>query len=333
MNKIPKRQYPITTDNVNNLGGKELILKRMVNHYAALTKIKPRIDMSKPFELNKDREPLALYQDIKFHEEYLNVRETYKKVSKVKPYIDNKKPETMGYKKTNQYRSCKEKYDDIEHKRRLEAMSKRILSLGKPHERKKNKDDPIANPTYFFRSPNIDEKSTQLISLQELSEKYKKLNEKEKNKLLLNDVVYKTINQNKRTSTNKRVNTDYRPKTTTGNKKKTLHIDIDPQKYIDIHLHNREKKDTNYYETEPKKINTNQKLLNNGLRYPIYHGNDKQFEKDIIQFIIDNNVASEENFDCFERKLIKRNKDVNGIPRLVKSIIQNVKDNLDADEY
>ena len=55
MSKIPKRKYPITTDNVNNLGGKELILKRMVNHYAALTNIKPRIDTSKPFEFNKDR--------------------------------------------------------------------------------------------------------------------------------------------------------------------------------------------------------------------------------------------------------------------------------------
>jgi hypothetical protein len=329
MSKIPKRKYPITTDNVNNLGGKELILKRMVNHYAALTNIKPRIDMSKPFEFNKDREPLPLYQDIKFLEEYLNVRETYKKVSKVKHYIDNKAPETIGYKKTNQYRSCKEKYDDIEHKRRLEAMSKRILSLGKPHERKKNKDDPIANPTYFFRSPNIDEKSTKLISLDDLRKKYKQLNENEKNKLLLNDVVYKTINQKKPASAKKRVNTEYRPKTTIGNTKKMLHIDIDPKQYIDIHLHNREKKDMDYYETEPQKISTKQKLLNKRLQYPRHTGNDKDFENDILQFIIQNNIASDEEFDCFEKELIERNKEKR---LLIKSIIQKIKDALDGDD-
>ena len=38
------RNYPITTDNVRNVGGKDMILTRMVNHYSALSKAKPVVD-------------------------------------------------------------------------------------------------------------------------------------------------------------------------------------------------------------------------------------------------------------------------------------------------
>ena len=42
------RNYPITTDNVRNVGGKDMILTRMVNHYSALSRIKPIVDTKAP---------------------------------------------------------------------------------------------------------------------------------------------------------------------------------------------------------------------------------------------------------------------------------------------
>jgi hypothetical protein len=107
-------------------------------------------------------------------EEYFNVRQTYKGVSNVKPQIDAKQPFTFNMGKKNKHQSAKDKFDDFEHVRRLNAMSKRILSLGKPHERKKNIHDPIANPTYFFRKAG-DDKGIKLISLENFNEKLKEL--------------------------------------------------------------------------------------------------------------------------------------------------------------
>ena len=69
-------------------------------------------------------------------------------------------------------------------------MQKRVFSFGKMHERKKNRFDPIANPTYFFffflkHDPKGE--ATKLITLKNLNEKLRMMNEKEKekNKLLL----------------------------------------------------------------------------------------------------------------------------------------------------
>ena len=89
MSKMPIRNYPITTDNVNNLGGKELILKRMVNHYNALTKVKAKIDDSTPF-LGIKKTESEKRRNLNQKEEFRNVREAYKKVSSVKAYVDNK---------------------------------------------------------------------------------------------------------------------------------------------------------------------------------------------------------------------------------------------------
>ena len=196
MSKFPKRNYPITTDNVKNLGGKDIILHRMVNHYTALTQAKPKIDIQPPFEFDKDKFAQNKATNVRERnlKEFHNVRETYKKVSSVKPYIDNSKPETLKVKPKGKYKSCKEQYDNMEHLRILEAMSKRIMSLGKPHERKKNKDDPLAHPTFFFRSPNIgkdkdSQKATKLISLDTLNQRLKELD----NKMLLSNSIYKTI--------------------------------------------------------------------------------------------------------------------------------------------
>lgn len=143
------RNYPITTDNVKNVGGKDMILSSMVNHYSALSQAKPVIDTKAPHPPVK-KTFHEIKGDLYRREQFLNVREAYKKVSNVKHYVDDKKPKTYNMKPKNCFKSVKEKYEEIEHLRTLKAMSKRILSIGKMHERKKNRHDPIANPTYFF---------------------------------------------------------------------------------------------------------------------------------------------------------------------------------------
>jgi hypothetical protein len=123
-------QNLVAIDDVRTMGGKDLVLKRLVNHYKALANVKPKIVIEPP--LQKINSGKTLLKTKIFHnQEYYNVRQTYKGVSKVKPVIDANKPFTfeMGKGKTNQ--NAKEKFEDFEHIRRLNAMSKRILSIGK----------------------------------------------------------------------------------------------------------------------------------------------------------------------------------------------------------
>ena len=253
------RKYPITTDNVKHVGGKDMILSRMVNHYRALSQAKPVIDTKTPF-LGVKKTPHEIKGDLFRREQFHNVREAYKKVSNVKSYVDNKKPETYNMKPKNCFKSVKEKYEDIEHLRVLKAMSKRILSIGKMHERKKNRFDPIANPTYFFlnaqnkRDPKNE--ATKLISLKNLNEKYKIINEKEKKKLLLGQTVHDAVDNidvdnwiqkcNKNITRPKSAKQSYNNYHDDGmNKNKKIKtnailMEYNPEKFIKIHKFNRE---------------------------------------------------------------------------------------------
>jgi len=124
------------------------------------------------------------------------------------------------------------------------------------HERKKNKDDPIANPIYFFRNPNeknnIDNttnKAAKLISLKTLNERLKNLNEEEKNKMLLGETVYKTIKEERENKP--RPKSSLYPLVKT-NKKNLGYIEYEPEKYIKMHNLNRFG-DGNYIINEHKK--------------------------------------------------------------------------------
>lgn len=352
MSKFPKRNYPITTDNVKNIGGKDMILKRMVNHYSALTQAKPKVDLNPPFEFDRDKftQNKALHVREKNLKEFHNVRQTYKKVSTVKPYIDNSKPETLKVKPKGKYRSCKEQYDNMEHLRILEAMSKRILSIGKPHERRKNKDDPIANPTYFFRSPDAkdkdSDKATKLISLDALNLRLKEVNKKQKNKMLLSETIYKTL-QKKGNSTNalneraKSSLINRRPQTSKN--KRIGYVDIEPEKYIQIHLQNRgdetfqrkyntQKTNIELKENEMDMSTGVKRLMKKKLIFPLYDTDEDEFKEDITQFIIENRVVTDEEFNYITKEIIKKNHNVEGItPSKIEEIINNIKSTLDEE--
>ena len=166
--KRPKSANKIHNDDVKTFGGKEVVLNRLVNHYKAIANVKPKVIIEPPHP-HVDAGKNKLKREEEYHKNH-NVRETYKGVARVKAAVDTNKPFTFNMGRSIKMQSGKEVFEDFEHVRRLNAMSKRILSLGKPHERRKNKFDPIANPAYFFRKPG-DNKAIQLVSLDKFSEK------------------------------------------------------------------------------------------------------------------------------------------------------------------
>ena len=372
------RNYPITTDNVRNVGGKDMILTHMVNHYSALSKAKPVVDTKTPF-LGVKKTPHEIKGDLYRREQFLNVREAYKKVSNVKHYVDDKEPSTYNKKLKNCYKSAKEKYANIEHLRTLKAMSKRILAIGKMHERKKNRFDPIYNPTYFFLNAqnkhDPKNEATKLISLKKLNEQYKIINEDERKKLLLGDEVYEAIDDvdvdkwwekpKKKPKRPKSAANKYNVSNdgmNNKNKKGTNPIskEYDPEKFIKIHKFNREnegdkimqKRQKQKKEEEKKnkirnsnkstktKFMTLKEQINKGLllnQIPIYiyskeKGEDysiNEFKDNIRQFIIQNRIFRDEDFDVLTEELVKKNEN-NKISRaVILKIISELKNELD----
>ena len=380
------RNYPITTDNVRNVGGKDMILTRMVNHYSALSQIKPVVDTKAPHPRIK-KTPHEIKGDLYRREQFHNVREAYKKVSNVQHYVDDKKPVTYDMKPKNNFKSVKEKYADIEHLRTLKAMSQRILSIGKMHERRKNRYDPISNPTYFFmnalgkRDPKNE--ATKLISLKNLNEKYKNLNKAERNKLLLGSEVYdavedidvdnwiqkckknitrpkSAVNKNKnKNKDNINNNTNYDV-----NKKgmnSTL-VEYNPEKFMQIHKFNRENegekiiqrrkkkeeeknkknKSTTSFNTTKSKSMTFKSKINKGMLFdqiPLYkeiepNGENNslmQFHTDILQFIIQNNVFKDEDFNILIEQLVKKNASNKNVTRaIIERIVSEIKTDLET---
>lgn len=373
------RNYPITTDNVKNVGGKDMILSSMVNHYSALSQAKPVIDTKAPHPPVK-KTFHEIKGDLYRREQFLNVREAYKKVSNVKHYVDDKKPKTYNMKPKNCFKSVKEKYEEIEHLRTLKAMSKRILSIGKMHERKKNRHDPIANPTYFFLNAQNknDPKSeaTKLISLKNLNEKLRSLNEKDKNKLLLGNMVYEAVDNidvdnwlhkcNKNITRPKSAaqnnNNVYTDNINNKNKQKNTNailMEYNPEKFMKIHKFNRENegdkiiKKRNKKKEEEKKKNKNmnnmsksksmtlQSKINKGLlinKIPIYSDEEpngvdyalNKFIDDVRQFIIDNNIYRDEDFDVLIRELNKKNNNKRNITKSnIEKTVLDIKNDLE----
>ena len=67
-----------------------------------------------------------------------------------------------------------------------------LTQYAQPIDRKKNRNDPITNPIYFFKKPN-DEKAIKLVSLNNFNEKIKEIHKNNINKVsLLQDAIIET---------------------------------------------------------------------------------------------------------------------------------------------
>ena len=125
------------------------------------------------------------------------------------------------------------------------------------------------------------------------------------------------------------------------NKKNLGYVEYDPEKYILMHTLNREG-EGNYIVTQHKKElekknkkkkdsqkskNASSKIISQNL--PIFQNDEEQFEKDIIQFIIQNRIYSDNDFDIMENEIIKKNEDSNIDISQIHHIIQRIKEKLE----
>lgn len=152
----------------------------------------------------------------------------------------------------------------------------RYLFILKPYERKKNENDPVSNPTYFFRKPG-DDNAIKLISLDNFNKKLHEINDKNNNKELLSEEIYKKIGKanerphsvmqlthTKSTKTFVKYSTnaiDNKPK---NDKKQTIYTlaHVNPKKLIDSHLNLRYTVQRDEKEEEEKIRSTQNKNSN-----------------------------------------------------------------------
>ncbi len=121
------------------------------------------------------------------------------------------------------------------------------------------------------------------------------------------------------------------------------YIEYAPEKYILIHTLNREG-DGNYIVNQHKKElekknkkKSNKDSKNNknisskiiSQNFPLFNNDDEQFEKDILQFVIQNRIYSDNDFDMMENGIIKNNENNNIEISKIHNIIQRIKDKLE----
>lgn len=142
-----------------NVGGRDAIRKRVLDHHAAIVQMKPTFDSQKPPKPHVDAgvDPeKKRNRPFKTAPDFSEVMVAFKKVAnKNKGYIDNKEPEAATvFKKFIPKQAKKEKFISQEHEFHLKSQRRKIENMGKSFaERKKNAFDPIAHPSLFFRKP------------------------------------------------------------------------------------------------------------------------------------------------------------------------------------
>eukprot|EP00357_Protocruzia_adherens_P030023 CAMPEP_0114992962 /NCGR_PEP_ID=MMETSP0216-20121206/12250_1 /TAXON_ID=223996 /ORGANISM="Protocruzia adherens, Strain Boccale" /LENGTH=151 /DNA_ID=CAMNT_0002356521 /DNA_START=29 /DNA_END=481 /DNA_ORIENTATION=+ len=144
------------TPDLRNTGGRDAVIERLNSHQSALLRAKPTMNTRvKPHpHVNAPKRKKGQYYPTatKHVDDYGEVREAFRRVSVVKKGLDNGKPKTFKMsKKLSQNRNRKPNFEQTEHMNNLASLQRRLGNLGSWSQRKKNPNDPIANPTYIFR--------------------------------------------------------------------------------------------------------------------------------------------------------------------------------------
>lgn len=116
--------------------------------------------------------------DPKFYEQ----REVQRRVANVKASDDWSKPKTFGRAAAmSHHRQLKaSQHEKTEHLREMNSLKQRINAVGTWQHRKKNTQDPLANPVWFFKGKNRDPDSEKLLSLGTFEQRLKEQTRKEK---------------------------------------------------------------------------------------------------------------------------------------------------------
>lgn len=75
---------------VRNCGGKETVIKGMVNHYKAVVGMKSVLKIEPPRDhvaKSQKKKISIIFNNLGYNDEYINVRHTYKGVAKIKKSI------------------------------------------------------------------------------------------------------------------------------------------------------------------------------------------------------------------------------------------------------
>lgn len=144
----------------------------LFKHLDALLKAKTYIKQEEPKpHINKLNNQKSRKMKLTYDENN-NLIKTYFGVYNKKAYVNNSEPITTKMKKSKF--TNVPSYEEIQHKQRLKALGERIPQYGSLNDRKKKKFDPIANPVYFFRSPN-DAKGIEEVELKKYYNKMKEI--------------------------------------------------------------------------------------------------------------------------------------------------------------
>jgi hypothetical protein len=230
--------------------------------------------------------------------------------------------------------------------------------------------------------------ATKLISLKNLNEKYKHLNEEKRNKLLLGEEVYDAVEDidvdNWLNKCNKNIT---RPKSALNNTKNKFNennnfnpnnnnnigmnstlMEYNPEKFAKIHKFNRdnegekiikrrkqkeEEKNRKIQNKSNKSVNSSinsskikamtfQNKINKGMilgEIPIYkdiepngeNNSIKQFNSDILQFIIKNQIFRDKDFEVLIEELVKKNKGNKNVGRtFIERIVLEIQNDLET---
>lgn len=141
--------------------------------------------MKEPAHLNSREQ---MIHKMVYSREFEEQRETYKRLANLKSGgTDHTEPKTMKLKHKLSYNKKVKAsvHTDTEHARELCSLKMRIQSQGNWHSRKKNPQDPLANPVWFFKGKNRDPEIEKHLDLghyeQTLKEKFQKEQEDYKN--------------------------------------------------------------------------------------------------------------------------------------------------------
>ena len=112
--------------------------------------------MRDPAALNPQEK---LIHNMVYSQEFEEQRETYKRLANLKKGgTDFSEPKTMNlkYQLSNNRKVKASGHADVEHERELASLKQRMQSQGNFQSRKKNVNDPLANPVWFFKGKNRD---------------------------------------------------------------------------------------------------------------------------------------------------------------------------------
>ncbi|KAJ4461419.1 hypothetical protein PAPYR_1985 [Paratrimastix pyriformis] len=125
----------------------------MYHHLTHVANAAPRVVIEQPH--SKPSERIArMRKQFPLRDEYREVKETFRRVSQVRPSTDTRPPQTYHL-AAQVSRSQRPRRADlnamVEHGINIANLQRRIESIGTTTERKKNPYDPTVNPSYLMR--------------------------------------------------------------------------------------------------------------------------------------------------------------------------------------